>query len=133
MPGTRWRSRPRDYRGPPRGDNGLGRTTMRIELTQDGGLTAAIPGLQKPPITLNTGDLPEAEAAELARQVETASFFELPAQAGAAPRGAADFRHYTLTVEDRGRKHTVAFDQFTPNEALQALRRQIVELRRPQT
>lgn len=104
---------------------------MRIELTQDGGLAAAMPGLQKPPITVDTGALPEAAAAELARQVEAAGFFELPAQAGAPPRGAADYRHYTLTVADRGRQHTVAFDQFTPNEALQALRRQIEGLQRP--
>jgi hypothetical protein len=102
---------------------------MQIELTQDGGLTAAIPGLQKPPITLDTGQLPEEEAARLARQIEAARFFELPPQAGAPPRGAADFRHYTLAVEDRGRRHAVAFDQFTPNEALQSLRRQIEELR----
>jgi len=104
---------------------------MRIELTQDGGITAAIPGLQKPPITVDTGDLPEAEAADLARRVEAAGFFALPAQAGAPPRGAADYRHYTLTVEDQGRQHTVAFDQFTPNEPLQSLRRQILEIQRP--
>jgi emfourin len=104
---------------------------MRIEFTQDGGLTAAIPGLRKPPIILDTGELAEEEAAKLARQVEAAHFFELPAHAGAPPRGAADFRHYTLTVEDGERRHTVAFDQFTPNEGLQALRRQIEGLGPP--
>src|SRR5947209_11455764 len=132
MPGARWRSGSRDCRGLPYGDNEPGRTTMRIELTQDGGLTAAIPGLQKPPITLDSDELSEEEAAELARQIEAAGFFELPAQAGAPPRGAADFRHYTLTVDDRRRQHTVAFDQFTPNEPPQALRRRIEGLRPPQ-
>src|SRR5438477_8810267 len=58
---------------------------MRIELTQDGGLTAAIPGLQKPPITLDSDDLSEEEAADLARQVEAAGFFELPARPARRP------------------------------------------------
>ena len=81
---------------------------MRIELTQDGGLTAAIPGLRKPPITLDTDDLPEAEAAELAHQVAAAGFFELPAR----PRAAPGRRRLPPLHAHRGRPGSEAHGRF---------------------
>ena len=79
---------------------------MRIELKVDGGL-ARFPGLAKP-LVIETGSLPEGEAAELERLVEGARFFDLPVRGAGPLPGAADYRRYTITVmEEGGRRHTV--------------------------
>jgi hypothetical protein len=84
---------------------------MRIELTTSGGI-AHFPGLARP-VTLESDVLPAEDAARLAALVEEVHFFDLPS-ASPPPRGA-DYRRYTITVEDRGRRHTVeAFDPITP-------------------
>jgi hypothetical protein len=78
---------------------------MRVELQIDGGM-AYFPGLSRP-VVVNSADLPKAQARRLERLVENARFFDLPAASRALPKGAADMRRYTITVEDGRRRHTV--------------------------
>lgn len=78
---------------------------MRIQFRMEGGI-AQFPGLSKP-VVIESAALSEEDAGELTRLVEAARFFERPTVVGAPPRGAADYRLYTITVEDRGRRHTV--------------------------
>ncbi len=82
---------------------------MRIQFTVDGGF-AAFPGLSQP-VTIDTTTLPSGEAATLEGLVTKARFFEQPEHASVAPPGAADYRQYTITVEDGSRRHTVQLDE----------------------
>ena len=63
-----------------------------------------MPGLSEP-VSIDTDELPAEEASELERLIEAARFFELPATS-ALPRGAADYRKYTITVATPARSHT---------------------------
>lgn len=92
---------------------------MRIHFKTDGGI-AAFPGLSRP-VSINSDDLSPAEADQLKRRIDEARFFEQPAIAEAAARGAADYRQYTITVEDKGRSHTVRFVDPVKDPGLQAL------------
>ena len=92
---------------------------MRIEFQTEGGL-AYFPGLSRP-VSINTDTLPQEEAADLARQVQAARFFDLPVQPRPTRRGAADYRQYTITVEEGGRQHTVQLADPITDPALQAL------------
>ena len=80
---------------------------MKITLIMSGGL-ASFPGLERPS-TLNTSQVDSQSAARIESWVRDAHFFELPALQTAAARGAADYRSYTMTVEDGTRTHTVQF------------------------
>ena len=92
---------------------------MRIQFATQGGI-AFLPGLSRP-VTIDSSEMPEQEAADLARLVEAAHFFSLPAQANAATPGAADYQQYTVTVEDGGRRHTVQLVDPVEDPALRAL------------
>jgi hypothetical protein len=74
---------------------------MHIEMERTGGFA----GLSLI-TTVDTETLPEDEAVVLHDAVAAASFYELPAQIASTAPGADRF-HYRLTVEDRGRRHTV--------------------------
>src|SRR5512138_3005106 len=78
---------------------------MRVELQTDGGI-AYFPGLSKP-VVVNSDDLPKAQASQLRQLIDDAHFFELPTAPRARPKGAADMRSYTITVEDGKRRSTV--------------------------
>jgi hypothetical protein len=78
---------------------------MRITLQTEGGI-AHFPGLSRP-ITIETDELPEQEAAELRKLVDAARLSDRPAQAGKPAPGAADLRQYTITVESGDRSQTV--------------------------
>ncbi len=78
---------------------------MRIEFTLEGGI-AYFPALSKP-VPIEVDRLDKSEGEELKRLVEAARFFDLPATVGEPARGAADYQHYTLTIEAGGRRHTV--------------------------
>src|SRR5262245_12137505 len=91
---------------------------MRIQFQVDGGI-AYFPGLSQP-VTIDTAQLSQAEAAELGHLVDAAQFFDLPA-AVSRRRGAADHRQYTITVEDGRRRHTVQLSDPVEGQALQAL------------
>jgi|KBSSwiStaDraftv2_1062776.scaffolds.fasta_scaffold946064_2 hypothetical protein len=92
---------------------------MRIVFTTEGGL-AFFPGLSRP-IVIDSHDLSAAEAAELERLLDSARFFELPEDSRALHRGAADYRQYTVRVENRYRRHTVRLADPVENPQLQAL------------
>jgi hypothetical protein len=95
---------------------------LRIRLQSDGGF-GFFPGLNEP-VIVDTADLPPGRAAGLERLVAAADFFGRPEQAGApAPGpGAADQRHYTITVEDDdGRSRTVEMTEPVEDAALMAL------------
>ncbi len=78
---------------------------MHIQFTMEGGI-AYFPGMSQP-VTIDTDALPVEEAKALERLIEEARFFALPTSAAAPPRGAADYRQYTLSVATPGRRHTV--------------------------
>jgi len=94
---------------------------MRIEFRMEGGI-AHFPGLSQP-VVIDSEALAEAEANELKRLVEEARFFERPTVAGAPRRGAADYRQYTITVEEDGRQHTVKLTDPVEEPTLQQLLR----------
>ncbi len=78
---------------------------MKIEFKKEGGI-AFFPGLSKP-VPLDTDNLDKAEAEEIKRLVEATHFFDLPASVGEPAKGAADYQHYSLTIEEGERRHTV--------------------------
>ena len=106
---------------------------MKIEFKQEGGL-AFFPGLSKP-VPLDTNNLDKSEAEEIKRLVAAAHFFDLPAAVGEPAKGAADYQHYTLTIEDGERRHTVRVlvppQDPALRELLQAVHKQVKAARQP--
>ncbi len=93
---------------------------MRIEFKMDSTGLAFFPK-QAEPTVIDTADMSPAEADRLERLVTEAGFFELPAQPQAAPRGAADYRQYTVTVDDGTQSHTVRLNDATADANVRAL------------
>jgi len=91
---------------------------MRIRFKMDGGLVY-VPARSEP-VTIDTDDLPPAEANELKRLIEAAGFFELP-QTSPPPRGAADYLRYTISVTCPERSHTVHLTDPIEDAEIQAL------------
>jgi len=81
---------------------------------------AFFPGLNTPS-TIDSDQLPGQEADELKRLVNAAHFFALPAVVGSPASGAADYRQYTITIEDAGKQHTVRVTDPIEDTNLQAL------------
>jgi hypothetical protein len=94
---------------------------MRIEFQTEGGI-AHLPGLSRP-VVIEGNALTEEDARELQRLVEMARFFERPSVAGAPRHGAADYRQYTITVEEGGRQHTIRLTDPVEEPSLQQLLR----------
>ena len=92
---------------------------MRITYRMEGGF-ASLPGLAAP-VTVDSASLAPEQADELERRVQAARFFALPALAGAPARGAADYRTYTITIEDGERTHTVRATEPVEDTALRDL------------
>ncbi|MFJ5774265.1 protealysin inhibitor emfourin [Streptomyces sp. NPDC093094] len=90
---------------------------MKVTLAEHGGQAAAV-NLGLPPRVLDSDDLPEAAAAELARLVAEAS-----AEAGEeqGPGRARDAMSYTITVEDGGRSTVLTRSDTTMTPAFAAL------------
>jgi hypothetical protein len=78
---------------------------MRVIFTSEGGV-AFFPGLSRP-VTIDAAALTDEERNELEHLIDEAGFFTLPSEAGKPAKGAADYRRYTITVEEPGRRHTV--------------------------
>jgi hypothetical protein len=78
---------------------------MRVIFTTEGGVSF-FPGLSRP-VTIDAATLTQEERNELDRLIDEAGFFTLPAEAGKPAKGAADYRQYTITLEEQGRRHTV--------------------------
>lgn len=92
---------------------------MHIQFQSEGGV-AYFPGLSEP-VTVDTRQLPAAQAAAAEGLVRAARFFDRPAQQQPAPPGAADYRQYTITVDDGGRRHTIRIDEPVDDPDLQRL------------
>jgi len=79
---------------------------MRVTIATEGGL-AYFPGLAKP-VEIDADQLDPIDAARLGDLVEAARFFDQPNQVGQAALGGADLQRHTVTIEVKGRQHTVA-------------------------
>lgn len=86
---------------------------MRFQFTRTGGFAGTrLTG------SIDSATLPEDEVLTLKKELESARFFELPAQLGGGPGGADRFQ-YEITVEDGGKKHTIqAGESAIPSYAL---------------
>src|SRR5918996_1266496 len=93
--------------------------SMRVIFQTEGGI-AHCPGLSRP-VTIETDQLPEQEAAELRELMGAARLLDRPAQAGKAARGAADYRQYAITVEADNRQYTVRLTHPVEDPHLQRL------------
>jgi glyoxylate utilization-related uncharacterized protein len=92
---------------------------MRIEFQTEGGI-AHFPGLSRP-VVIDSEALAAEDASELTRLVEAARLFERPTVAGAPRSGAADYRQYTITVEQGGGQHTIRLADPVEDPTLQQL------------
>jgi hypothetical protein len=88
---------------------------MRIIFERSGGFT----GLTRT-VELDTASLPSDEAHNMRKLVQTAGFFELPAQVRTTGQSADDFQ-YAVTVEAEGKQHTVRTTGTAVPDALRPL------------
>lgn len=91
---------------------------MRVQFQVSGGV-GYFPG-RAAPRTIDVDALTDAEKHALKELIDASAFFTLP-QRLPAPRGAADYQTYQITVEDGARRHTVAVSDPVSNPALQKL------------
>jgi len=73
---------------------------------------------QTAPVTIDIGTLGEDERRTIEQLVNDARFFELPARLP-TPRGASCACQ--ITIEDRGRRHSIRVSDPVPGPALQRL------------
>ena len=99
---------------------------MRIELRVGGGL-AYLPGLAAP-FVVDTAELPPEQRHALERLVEDACVFDQPSSSKPSSRGA-DRQTYTLTIEDKGRRHSLRRSDPVNDPALAALIEMLQTLR----
>ena len=92
---------------------------MIIQFERSGGFTGLNLHLE-----IDTRQLPEREAQEFNRLVESAGFFGLPERLH-APEGGADRFRYQLTIADGPRRHTVRVGESGAPPALQDLLQQL--------
>ena len=91
---------------------------MRISIKESGG-PAFFPGLAKPR-TVELEKLPEPDQQELRQLIEASDFFQLP-QSTVPEAGNPDRVHYTLTVAEGEREHTVCVLAPVKSQALEGL------------
>jgi len=92
---------------------------VRITFQSQGGI-AFFPGLNRP-VVIDTAQLPAGQRSKLEGLVQATRFFALPPTVGTKRRGAADFREYTLKVEDEVQNHTVHVTEPFENSDLEEL------------
>jgi hypothetical protein len=92
---------------------------MRVEMQIEGGI-AYFPGLNKP-VVMDSSDLPKEQADQFKQLMASTHFFDLPAASRSLPKGAADTRRYTITVEDGRRRRTVRLNDPVEDSQMQAL------------
>lgn len=97
------------------------RSALRITFIMEDGM-AYFPGVSRP-VAIDSDELPEQEANELEQLVEAARFFDQPATISPAVCGAAECYQHTVTVEIRGRQHTVRMTDLVEDAGLQVLLR----------
>jgi hypothetical protein len=105
---------------------------MRVTFTTEGGISF-FPGLSRP-VTIDATALTNEERNELEHLIDEARFFALPGETGKPAKGAADYRQYTITVEEQGQRHTVKasdpVDDLKLRNLIGFLQRKVRELRR---
>lgn len=92
---------------------------MRVQLKITGGVSY-FPGLSQP-VMIDSDALPGEQAKKLNHLVEQVHFFDLPSAVNTPAPGAADYRQYTITVDDGDRHHVVQATDPVDNPELQAL------------
>jgi hypothetical protein len=92
---------------------------MLITFQSQGGI-AFFPRLNRP-VVIATVVLQGEERSNLEGLVQATHFFTLPTTIGTRRGGAADFREYTVRVEDGIRDHTVHVTEPFENPDLEAL------------
>ena len=92
---------------------------MRIQFQTQGGI-AFFPGLSKP-VVVDSADMTKEQAARLHQLITAAGFFDLPAASRTLPKGAADYRQYTISVQDGKRRRTVRLTDPIEDPQMQAL------------
>jgi hypothetical protein len=92
---------------------------MRVQFAMEGGI-AYFPGLSQP-VVIDSATLAPEEADELQQLVNATRFFTLPTRIGAPPPGAADYRQYTVSIEDGERAHTIRLHDPIADPELQKL------------
>ena len=107
--------------------------TMRVIFTSEGGV-AYFPGLSRP-VAIDAAEITDQERNELEHLIDEAGFFTLPSEAGKPAKGAADYRQYTITVEEQDRRHTVKASDPLQDPKLRNLisflQRKVREMRQP--
>jgi hypothetical protein len=91
---------------------------MRVQFQVSGGI-GFLPGLAAPR-AIEVDTLPEDDRRRVHQALDEARFFSLPARVP-APRGAADYQTYQITVEDGARRHTVVVSDPVAPAPLQRL------------
>jgi len=89
---------------------------MRIQFKTDGGF-AYFPGLSRP-TTINSEDLPPAEARHLQQLVQAV---EVKNEKKPAAKGGADYQRYTIQIETEEESYTVRVAGPVADPSLQAL------------
>lgn len=80
---------------------------------------------------IDSDKLPPEDAKSLHQLIEASDFIKLPESIAASGPGADRF-HYTVTIEDSGKKHTVDVDEAAvPPKLKPLLQRLTVTARRP--
>ena len=101
---------------------------MIINFEMSGGF-AHIPALSRS-VIIDTTQTDPQHANLLESLVRESNFFDQPAQAGTLTKGAADYRTYTITVEDGSRVHTIRFTEPITDASLASLVSQLQSLTR---
>ena len=91
---------------------------MHISIKENGG-PGFFPGLAKPR-TVELDTLPEQDQQELRQLIKASDFFELPSNNPPAPGNPGQV-HYTLTVTEGQREHTVCVLAPVKSQALDGL------------
>lgn len=90
---------------------------MRVRFQYSEGLVFL--SRARPTVTIDAGTLDDAERRSLEQLVKDARFFELPARIP-APRGT-ELATCHITIEDRGREHSVSVSHPVQGPALRKL------------
>lgn len=77
---------------------------MKVVIRRTGGFA----GLEEELASLDTTQMPPAEARQLEERVRSMTFFGLPAALGSHIKGA-DLYRFRITIDDGSRRHTVEF------------------------
>lgn len=92
---------------------------MMITFEMNGGF-AHIPNLSQPTI-IDTAQINPKTATQLESLVRESHFFDRPIHADIVPKGAADYRTYTITVKDDLHARTIQFTDLAMDVNLERL------------